>query len=284
MTLCRIRAVDQPANAPAHWAWLAREAALLLPDEAIHSMCRGETEGGLAGIRMLPAESTLHRDQYLLQPPTAWDQQIWAAGVTWESSRHARMAESPESADCYSRVYLADRPEIFYKSRASAAVGPGGAVRVRADSRWSVPEPEVAVLADANGVILGVGLANDMSARDIEGENPLYLPQAKVYRGACALGPAWVAYNPETFTSLTIHVSVMRRRECVWRDKTSVGQMKRRPEELVDWLFRENAWPDGVVLLTGTGLTPPKEFALEPGDDITIWARGLGVLRNRVEG
>ena len=284
MTLCRIRALDQAASAPARWAWLARDAALLLPDDAIHAMCRGQTEGGLAGLRMLPAESTLRRDQYVLQPPAAWDQQIWAAGATWESSRQAPMVDLPDACDCYGRVYLAERPELFFKARASAAVGPGGNVRVRADSNRSVPEPEIALLADANGTILGVGLANDVTASDIEVENPLYLPQARAYRGACALGPAWAPYNPATFASLTVHIAVIRRHECVWRDKISVSKMKRRPEELIGWLFRENSWPEGVVLLTGTGLTPPADFALEPGDHISIWAHGLGVLRNRVDG
>ena len=210
-------------------------------------------------------------------------QEVWAAGVTYYRSRDARMEESRDAAggDFYARVYEAERPELFFKSTPHRVVGPGGQVRLRADSRWNVPEPELTLAVNAAGRIFGVTVGNDMSSRDIEGENPLYLPQAKVYDGSCALGPGILlaeAPPPET----AIRLEIARGASVVFSGETTLAQLKRRPAELVSYLFRETSYPNGVFLMTGTGIVPPNDFTLAPGDEIRIEIAGVGRLVNTV--
>jgi 2-dehydro-3-deoxy-D-arabinonate dehydratase len=210
-------------------------------------------------------------------------QEVWAAGVTYYRSRDARMEESRDAAgaDFYARVYAADRPELFFKSSPHRVVGPAGLVRIRADSRWNVPEPELVLAVSAAGRIFGVTVGNDMSSRDIEGENPLYLPQAKVYDGSCALGPAILLGDvpgPDT----SIKLDITRAGRSVFAGETSLAQLKRRPTELVAYLLRDNSFPNGTFLMTGTGIVPGADFTLAAGDEISIEIAGVGRLVNTV--
>jgi 2-dehydro-3-deoxy-D-arabinonate dehydratase len=211
-------------------------------------------------------------------------QEVWAAGVTYYRSRTARMEEARNAGggDFYDRVYSAERPELFFKATPRRVVGPGDFVRIRKDSKWSVPEPELALVVNARGAIVGYTIGNDMSARDIEGENPLYLPQAKIYAESCALGPC-VLVSRETLPAITtIELSVERDGAEVFRGATALSQMRRTPEDLVMFLFRENSFPDGCVLLTGTGVVPPDEFTLRSGDRIRMTIPPIGTLENPV--
>lgn len=211
-------------------------------------------------------------------------QEVWAAGVTYFRSRTARMEESRDAGggDFYDRVYCAERPELFFKATSRRVVGPGDFVRVRQDSRWSVPEPELALVVNARGDIVGFTIGNDMSARDIEGENPLYLPQAKVYLESCALGPCVLVTDTNLPADTPIELSVLRDSTEAFRGTTSLAAMRRTPEELVAFLFRENAFPDGCILLTGTGIVPPDDFALRSGDQVRITIPPIGTLENPV--
>lgn len=210
-------------------------------------------------------------------------QEVWAAGVTYLRSRDARMDESAGGGSFYDKVYGADRPELFFKATPRRVVGPNGPIRVRADSRWSVPEPELALVIDPRGAIAGFTIGNDVSARDIEGENPLYLPQAKVYRGSCALGPAIVlAESVPDPSRLELKLSILRGGTPCFAGSTTIARMKRGLEELASWLCREQDFPPGVVLLTGTGIVPPDDFTLRRGDLVEISAAGIGTLRNPV--
>jgi 2-dehydro-3-deoxy-D-arabinonate dehydratase len=210
-------------------------------------------------------------------------QEIWAAGVTYKRSKIAREEESRGAAQFYDKVYTADRPELFLKATPERLVDPGEPVRVRSDSKWSVPEPELALVISPAGVIVGYTIGNDMSARDIEGENPLYLPQAKIYRGSCSVGPLItpVEVMPE-LAGVEIRLVIERGRAVVFQGTTTLAQMARTTASLADWLFRENRFPHGAVLLTGTGIVPPDEFSLRPGDDVAITIGGIGTLRNPV--
>jgi 2-dehydro-3-deoxy-D-arabinonate dehydratase len=213
-----------------------------------------------------------------LLPPIDPEAEVWASGVTYERSREARISES-QAGDVYDRVYGAERPELFFKALGSRVRGPGERVRVRRDSRWTVPEPEVVLVLNAWGEIVGYTAGNDMSARDIEGENPLYLPQAKVYEGACALGPAIRLGYPE---NLEVSLTIRRKERTVFSGEISTKAMKRSFAELASWLFRELAFPRGVLLMTGTGIVPPDDFALQAGDHILIRVGEL-TLENEVE-
>jgi 2-dehydro-3-deoxy-D-arabinonate dehydratase len=210
-------------------------------------------------------------------------QEVWAAGVTYKRSQVARMEESEHGASHYDRVYTADRPELFFKATPNRVSGPGEPVRVRRDSRWSVPEPEFTLVLNPAGKIVGYTIGNDMSARDIEGENPLYLPQAKLYSQCCALGPVMrltdEALSPE---ETGIRVVIQRGGRDVFTGETKLSQMKRKLEELAGWLMRENEIPNGAFLLTGTGVVPPDEFALAAGDLVQITIEGIGTLSNPV--
>jgi 2-dehydro-3-deoxy-D-arabinonate dehydratase len=211
-------------------------------------------------------------------------QEVWAAGVTYKRSREARERESVGAARFYDLVYSADRPELFFKATAARVVGPGQRVRVRRDSRWSVPEPELALVVSPKLRVVGYTVGNDMSARDIEGENPLYLPQAKVYDGSCALGPViTLAEAMPPAEQVAIRLTIERGGRVVFDGSTSLSAMKRGFEDLVSWLGRDNTFPNGAVLLTGTGVVPPDDFTLAAGDAIHIDVTGIGRLSNVAE-
>lgn len=210
-------------------------------------------------------------------------QEVWAAGVTYKRSQVARMEESEAAASHYDKVYSADRPEIFFKATPHRVSGPGEALRVRQDSQWSVPEPEFALVLNPELKIVGYTIGNDMSARDIEGENPLYLPQAKLYSQCCGLGPSiWLAEESLSKGSVTISLSIKRGGAEVFTGDTTLGQLNRELEELADWLGRENDFPYGAFLLTGTGIVPPDDFSLEDGDSVSIDITGIGRLTNPI--
>jgi len=234
-------------------------------------------------LTQLAGEATAGPGNPNLLPPIE-EQEVWAAGVTYFRSRTARMAESAATGGMsfYDRVYSAERPEIFFKSTPHRVVGPGEAVRIRRDSRWNVPEPELTLLVSPGGRILGYTVGNDMSSRDIEGENPLYLPQAKVYDRSCALGPGILISAEPPAPSTGIHIDIRRDGASVFADRTTLAEMKRRPAELVEYLFRENSFPDGCFLLTGTGIIPSDSFTLASGDEIAITIDGIGTLTNPV--
>ncbi len=209
--------------------------------------------------------------------------EVWACGVTYEISHEARVEESERSADAYERVYDAERPELFFKSAAWRVVGPGGAIAVRTDSSLDVPEPEVALVVNAFGEIVGYTICDDVSSRSIEGENPLYLPQAKIYLGACALGPVvrpvWEVSDPY---ALGIALTIRRDGRVAWQGTASTSQLHRRYDELVGYLMLADSHPDGVVLTTGTCLVPPAPFTLEAGDEVEITIDGIGTLTTSV--
>ena len=210
-------------------------------------------------------------------------QEVWAAGVTYLRSKKARMEESNFSASAYDRVYEAERPELFFKSLPEKVVAHAESVGIRRDSRWNVPEPELALVFNSRARLVGCTICNDMSSRDIEGENLLYLPQAKIYDRSCAAGP-WIRINaPEQeIRSWDIRLSVQRKNEVVYLGETSVGQIKRTFSELGAFLFRSQKFPHGVALSTGTGIIPPDDFTLRVGDWIRIEIPGIGVLENSV--
>jgi 2-dehydro-3-deoxy-D-arabinonate dehydratase len=215
--------------------------------------------------------------------PPIGSQEVWAAGVTYHRSRSARIDESSAAGggSFYDRVYDAERPELFFKAAPWRVRGSGDTVRIRRDARWSVPEPEVVLCINARGKIVGVSIGNDMSSRDIEGENPLYLPQAKIYDGACAIGPALLVTDTlPSDTPIDLHIA--RGGAPVYDGHTTFGQMRRDPGELVEFLYRETNFPHGAMLFTGTGIVPPDEFALAPGDEIRIDVPPIGTLVNVV--
>jgi 2-dehydro-3-deoxy-D-arabinonate dehydratase len=251
-------------------AWLS------LPDPAV------AVRQVLANLPTLPFSFAELEESGRLLPPLD-RQEVWAAGVTYLRSKVARMEESAGGGSFYDKVYDAERPEIFLKATPSRVVGPGDSVRIRTDSRWNVPEPELALVVTPDGRLVGYTLGNDMSSRDIEGANPLYLPQAKVYRQSCALGPMiLVEEQTRDHREFPIRLSILRGGRSVFEGETSTARMKRRFAELIDYLMRDNLFPDGVFLLTGTGIVPPDEFTLEPGDEIRIESPEIGVLTNSV--
>jgi 2-dehydro-3-deoxy-D-arabinonate dehydratase len=211
-------------------------------------------------------------------------QEVWAAGVTYKRSEEARKRESVGAAQFYDLVYTAERPELFFKAPAWRVVGPGGRVHVRRDSRWSVPEPELALVVSPSLAIVGYTIGNDMSARDIEGDNPLYLPQAKFYDRSCAVGPVvTLASAMPPPDQVQIRLEIVRHGEIVFEGTTGLNAMARRLEDLVTWLGRETTFPEGVVLLTGTGIVPPDSFSLAPADAVLIEITGIGQLSNPVD-
>jgi 2-dehydro-3-deoxy-D-arabinonate dehydratase len=211
-------------------------------------------------------------------------QEVWAAGVTYLRSKTARMEESDFSATAYDRVYDAERPEIFFKSLGEKAVGPGDTVGIRGDSRWNVPEPELALVMNSRGTLVGCTIGNDMSSRDIEGANLLYLPQAKVYDRSCALGP-WIvlATDEAAIRHWTISVAIARGGSDVFCGETGVEKIKRSFQDLISHLWRSQSFPRGAVLLTGTGVVPDESFTLQAGDRVTIGISGIGTLVNTVQ-
>jgi 2-dehydro-3-deoxy-D-arabinonate dehydratase len=216
--------------------------------------------------------------------PIAPGQEVWAAGVTYWRSRTARMEESKDSGggDFYARVYDAARPELFFKSTAHRVAGPNQPIRIRGDSKWNVPEPELTLAINPRGKIIGYTIGNDVSSRDIEGENPLYLPQAKVYSGSCALGPCVLMSDEALATSTSISMQIRRAGQAVFEGSTTLAQLRRRPDELVEYLLRDNAFPSGCFLMTGTGIIPPDDFTLLSGDEVAIEIPPIGTLINPV--
>jgi 2-dehydro-3-deoxy-D-arabinonate dehydratase len=212
-------------------------------------------------------------------------QEIWASGVTYLRSREARMEESKDAGggDFYARVYEAERPELFFKAPAYRAVGSGAPVRIRKDSKWNVPEPELTLFVCSSGTIEGYTIGNDMSSRDIEGENPLYLPQAKSYNGSAAIGPCLFVPGEPIKADAMISIEILRKSKSVFSGEISIARMKRNHTELVSYLFREMSFPHGTYLMTGTGIVPPDNFTLNVGDEIRISIEHIGTLVNRVE-
>lgn len=212
------------------------------------------------------------------------NQEVWAAGVTYYRSRNARMEESKEAGggNFYDRVYVAERPELFFKATGTRVVGPNQAVRIRSDARWSVPEPELTLLINPAGTIVGYTIGNDMSARDIEGENPLYLPQAKIYDGSCALGPCILLSSEALPKSTAIRMEILRSGQIVYAGETTLAELKRDPKQMVEYLFHHNTFPQGVLLMTGTGIVPGDNFTLNSGDVIQISIDQIGLLENYV--
>jgi 2-dehydro-3-deoxy-D-arabinonate dehydratase len=214
----------------------------------------------------------------------AANQEVWAAGVTYYRSRNARMEESQDAGagNFYDRVYSAERPELFFKATGPRVIGPNNPVRIRSDAKWSVPEPELTLLINPAGAIVGYTIGNDMSSRDIEGENPLYLPQAKVYDGSCALGPGILLSSEPLAKSTAIHLEITRKEQIVFAGDTTLAELRRDPKQLVDYLLRDNTFPFGVFLMTGTGIVPGETFTLCSGDGIRISIDQIGVLENPV--
>lgn len=210
-------------------------------------------------------------------------QEVWAAGVTYKRSQTARMEESEAAASCYDRVYRSPRPEIFFKATPHRVRGSADALRIRSDATWNVPEPELALVLSPRLRIVGFTIGNDMSSRDIEGDNPLYLPQAKMYDQCCGLGP-WItlADSMPDRQSIAIELDIRRDGQSVFGGQTSVAEMARGFEELVQWLARDNSFPSGAFLLTGTGIVPDSDFTLRPGDIVNITITGIGTLTNHI--
>jgi 2-dehydro-3-deoxy-D-arabinonate dehydratase len=221
--------------------------------------------------------------EHLLLPPIG-SQEVWASGVTYYRSRNARMEEAKTAGggDFYDRVYNAERPELFLKATPNRVVGHRGKVAIRKDATWSVPEPELTLLATPKGKLIGYTIGNDMSSRDIEGENPLYLPQAKVYDRACALGPGILVTGEPIPSSTEIQMHILRAGKNVFSGSTALTELKRTFSTLLEYLFRDNGFPNGCFLLTGTGIVPPDEFTLQQQDEIHITIGGIGTLINTV--
>lgn len=212
------------------------------------------------------------------------EQEVWASGVTYLRSKAARMEESKDAGggDFYDRVYDADRPELFFKSTPAKVVGPGGTVNIRRDSTWNVPEPELTLLISSEGTIEGYTCGNDMSSRSIEGENPLYLAQAKVYDGSAAIGPAILVHEEALSKETDIQLSILREGQAIFQESIKVSQIKRSFQELVDYLYLASTFENGCFLMTGTGIIPPDEFSLQQHDEVQISIDGIGTLINYV--
>lgn len=229
----------------------------------------------------LTGERIAIQDARLLPPIDS--QEVWAAGVTYKRSQTARMEESEAAASCYDRVYQSARPEIFFKATPHRVRGTGDALRIREDANWNVPEPELTLVLSPKMRIVGYTIGNDMSSRDIEGDNPLYLPQAKLYDQCCGLGP-WItlADSMPPRDQIEIELKILRAGEVVFHQSTNVSQMARSFEELVQWLSRDNTFPTGAFLLTGTGIVPDSDFTLAKGDQVDITVNGIGTLSNHI--
>lgn len=278
MKLCKF----QDARGPARPGLIVNEQSLLdLAPAGIQDLTALlERDDLLPALTALAAEklpSLSLADVRLLSPVER--QEVWAAGVTYLRSKTARMEESDFSASAYDRVYEADRPELFFKSLPEKVVPPGEPVGIRKDARWNVPEPELALVINSAGKVVGYTVGNDMSSRDIEGENVLYLPQAKIYHRSCTLGPAIVVGVTESEArDWTIHLDIERKGVPIFQGNTRVSQIKRSFADLAAFLFRSQVFPQGVVLLTGTGIVPPDSFTLEEGDVVRIAISGIGSL------
>ncbi|MET0391860.1 MAG: fumarylacetoacetate hydrolase family protein, partial [Chitinophagaceae bacterium] len=230
--------------------------------------------------------STAAGDASLIQNllPPIGSQELWACGVTYLRSKIGRQEESKEAGggDFYARVYEAERPEVFFKATAHRIVGHGGKVNIRKDSTWDVPEPELTLVVTSSGKIVGYTVGNDMSSRSIEGENPLYLPQAKTYDACAAVGPCIYVTNEPLPADTLIGLEIYRNGEEAFSATVAISQMKRTPEELASFVYRECSFPDGCLIMTGTGIVPGNEFTLQSGDEIRITISGIGTLVNTV--
>lgn len=280
--LCRFR--PDPGAEPRVGAVIAGERVVDLTAMGVASLSdildRDDPAGHLRLVR--GSADGVGLSDVLLLPPVE-HQEVWAAGVTYLRSKSARMEESDFSATAYDRVYDADRPELFFKSLGEKTVGPDDHVGIRGDARWSVPEPELALVMSPHGRLVGCTIGNDMSSRDIEGENLLYLPQAKVYERSCSLGP-WITLvtDEALIRQWTVHVSISRGGQAVFAGETRIDQIKRTFADLVDHLWRSQRFPHGVVLLTGTGVVPDESFTLAADDQVSITISGIGTLANTV--
>lgn len=284
MKLAKIRLSDGTVRV----AVLEEERVQLLelsrvPDcRCLADILHAEDPVGLIDQLIDRRSGTLSPDDVVLLAPIDL-QEVWAAGVTYKRSQVARMEESEHGASHYDLVYSADRPELFFKATPNRVSGPGDPVRVRADSTWSVPEPEFTLVLSPAGRIVGYTIGNDMSARDIEGENPLYLPQAKVYRQCCGLGPCIrLATEPLDLAETSISLTIERGGAEVFGGQTDLGQLHRPLQDIAEWLLKENEFPEGAFLLTGTGIVPPDEFTCADGDVVRISVAGIGELVNPI--
>ncbi len=234
-------------------------------------------------IKKLKASAVLSKaiETSLMAP--IGQQEIWASGVTYMRSREARMEESKDGGNFYARVYEAPRPELFFKATAYRTVGSGHPVRIRKDSKWNVPEPELTLFVCSKGTIEGYTIGNDMSSRDIEGENPLYLPQAKSYDASAAIGPCLYVPEGPIDPDTMIKIEIISNKQSVFSGAISINRMKRKHTELVEFLFREASFPYGAFLMTGTGIVPPDTFTLKAGDEVRISIDGIGTLVNKVK-
>ncbi|MEZ6141905.1 MAG: fumarylacetoacetate hydrolase family protein [Zavarzinella sp.] len=275
--LCKFRTAD---SAP-QFGFLKADGICTVATELAESFLLGTLSGAeFSPYADAPVSVPLSAAQ-MLAPIV--DQEVWAAGVTYKRSKIAREEESVGAAQFYDKVYTAPRPELFMKAPAWRVVDPGQPVRIRKDATWNVPEPELALVISPQGKLLGFTLGNDMSSRDIEGENPLYLPQAKVYDGSCAIGPtiALVEGFPE-LASVSIELTIQRGGESVFTGSTTLDMLVRTPEELIGWLYKELSFPRGAILLTGTGIVPPDQFTLQANDHVSIHLAEIGTLSNVV--
>ncbi|MGL4462256.1 MAG: fumarylacetoacetate hydrolase family protein [Planctomycetia bacterium] len=281
MHLCRIKTSAGVVRV----GQLVGDQVLILP-ESVGRLCDVLHDDDPAGTvaRAAPAangESIAARDAVFLAPIDR--QEVWAAGVTYRRSQQARMEESEQGASFYDKVYSAPRPELFFKATPHRVAGPNEPIRVRRDTKWCVPEPEFTLVVSPLKKLVGYTIGNDMSARDIEGENPLYLPQAKTYDQSAGLGPVVVlteGYRP--LESVNIHLTIERSGSVAFEGSTSLASMKRTFDELIGWLGIDNSFPDGVFLMTGTGIVPNDDFTLHAGDVVAITVDGIGTLRNPV--
>ena len=264
---------------------LERDGACFAPARpvTVDAVFESADPGAFVRTLLSDARSTARPTATELRAPLQ-SQEVWAAGVTYLRSRTARMEESKDAGggSFYDRVYEAERPELFFKSTPHRVAGPGAEVHIRGDSKWNVPEPELTLALNSAGRIFGYTIGNDMSSRDIEGENPLYLPQAKVYHRSAALGPAIVISGTMPAADTVIAIEIRRGPDVAFSGETTVGRIKRPLASLADWLFRENSFPHGCFLMTGTGIVPPDAFTLQHGDDIRITVAPVGTLINVV--
>jgi 2-dehydro-3-deoxy-D-arabinonate dehydratase len=239
-----------------------------------------DLEGRLTAACRGPA---IVRPEPLLAP--IGGQEIWAAGVTYWRSRTARMEESRDhgGGSFYDRVYEAERPELFLKATAHRVAAPGGTMRLRCDSKWIVPEPELTLVVNSRAQIVGYTIGNDLSCRDIEGDNPLYLPQAKTFDGCAAIGPGLLVTRERLPQETEIRLEIRRGSPVVWGGSTTLAQLRRTPESLVEYLYRESSFPRGCFLMTGTGIVPPDDFSLQPGDEMAVTIAPIGTLTNSVQ-
>ncbi|MEX0824599.1 MAG: fumarylacetoacetate hydrolase family protein [Pirellulaceae bacterium] len=281
---------DEPANrgAPVPLGSIGRvEGDTLLPLDlsaaGLHSLTELlDTDDPVATAQSLPTGEPLPLDALTLLPPID-RQEVWAAGVTYRRSQTARMEESEAAASCYDRVYTAARPELFFKATPNRVRGHGQPLRIRADAIWNVPEPEITLVLDRKLRIVGLTVGNDMSSRDIEGDNPLYLPQAKCYDGCAGLGPWILLARPlPPLTEIGVQLRIERDGEVVFSGESGADQMARGFEDLVGWLGRDNVFPDGAFLMTGTGIVPDSSFTLKPADIVHISVDGVGTLSNEI--